>query len=341
MATLITPLPNALTTITPVLTGVTGTASINSGEFFFYSNNPEKVSNSNLADQGKFLNQATVSGSGQVYVWHQNTSGQAVNACLLIYNPNSYAVKVTSTNYGLTKNSGVVPDTPAWESYCNGQSTSVTVNANSYGNIFLQNSIINNGVWGIVARLRIERSGTTTAASVTLTDFAYVSNSGNANSWATADGSTRRRGLANGFYTNLSFTLAPSNTNGIGVRLGKISDSSFNGSAEMANITDPSGSCSGRLEGCYGQQLNVTATIRNATATARKFRIFLGSIGGNSVPFCYFGNITKATTGRGANTYTEIIETANIAVNATEVITFTTVVPATAAAPYVIGAKTL
>jgi bifunctional DNA-binding transcriptional regulator/antitoxin component of YhaV-PrlF toxin-antitoxin module len=34
-------------------------------------------------------------------------------------------------------------------------------------------------------------------------------------------------------------------------------------------------------------------------------------------------------------------ETANIAVNATEVITFTTIVPATAAAPYVIGAKTL
>ena len=46
--------------------------SINTNEFLFYSNNPEKVYNKDLADSGKFFCRETVKGNGQIYTWHRN-----------------------------------------------------------------------------------------------------------------------------------------------------------------------------------------------------------------------------------------------------------------------------
>jgi hypothetical protein len=120
-------------------------ATIRSGDFFYFSDNPESVSSSALADNGKYLNWAEVTGNGQVYIWHHNTSGSQINTLLSIYNPNSYAVKVSATNYGTTKYSSVTSDAAAWSSFMSGNSTSTVIAANSWGSLFAQ-SIPNNYV---------------------------------------------------------------------------------------------------------------------------------------------------------------------------------------------------
>jgi len=88
--------------------------------------------------------------------------------------------------------------------------------------------------------------------------------------------------------------LSPTTSAGHACSIGATS-SSFSG-AECSYITDPSGSTSGPLQGAFGQQLNITIPIKNVTGSARKFRIFIGSIGEGSYPFVnYAGGISYYT----------------------------------------------
>jgi hypothetical protein len=123
-----------------------------------------------LADSGRFLNRVTnLQGTGQIYTWHENKAGSTIKNCILVYNPNSYAIKINITHQGFTINSGT-SDTNAWESYYTGTSSSLTVNANGYGNLFLRD-IPNARCFGIIARVTIVRNGTTTPAPVTFMGF--------------------------------------------------------------------------------------------------------------------------------------------------------------------------
>jgi len=138
-----------------VLSGNESNVYINKSEFFFYSNSPESLYARHMADNGKYLNYVTVSGNGQIYTWHANRTNQTIKNCILIYNPNSYDVQVKITNYGLTDDATQKEsDADAWEKYYNGQSTSVTVKAGKYANLFLR-SIGSNHHFGIVARANI------------------------------------------------------------------------------------------------------------------------------------------------------------------------------------------
>lgn len=318
-----------------------GSVYLNPNEFFFYSNNPETLDTNDLADNGKFLNRVSVGGVGQVYTWHANGCGKTIKSCILIYNPNSYDVTINVTHYGLTNTSNnSLPDSAAWQSYYNGKSTSITVAANGYGNLFPQ-TIGSNCNYGVVARVNIVRRGSTTPATVTMFDLAYASKSDTATAFAAAEQNTRRRGKGVGFYASVAFpTVSPTTTSGIGFRIAASSD--FFSGKDCSYITDPSNAASGILEGAYGQQFYVTIPVSNATGTTRKFRIYIGSNGGYCFPFVSFNNsIVCYTTCKKDRKmyYTDVIETDNIAPGKTESVSFSTVVTAMAATPYVIGAR--
>lgn len=335
-----------------ILQGNESNVYINKNEYFFYSNNPEALYSQHMADNGKYLNCVTVSGNGQIYTWHSNQTGQSIKNCILIYNPNSYAVQVKVTNYGLTDDATQThSDADAWESYYNGQNTSVTVAAGGFANLFLR-TIGNNHHFGIVARANIVRSGTSTSASVTLYDLAYFTNSGSANSFATAEplSKKRARGKGSGFYTTIQFPqLSPTNTDGVGYTIASkyvaaVPDTyndSFNG-VDCSYITDPSGSTTGYLQGAFGQQFQITIPIKNTTGVARKFRIIIGSRGGKAFPFVnYNGGFAKYDPAIDKMTYVDVIETDTIPNNGMTTITFSTLVTAMSSSPYFIGVRTI
>jgi hypothetical protein len=241
------------------------------GNWFFYSNNPETVQASHLADSGRYLNRVYVTGEGQLYTWHANGTGSTIKNCILIHNPDpNNSIKVTATNYGLTHSVGYTsPDTNAWLDFWGSSMANpitVTVGPNGYGNIFLRDISSNAASFGIIARLKItDLSGNPKSAY--LYDLAYISNSGGAHSIASTDGTQRRRGVANtGYWAEINFAaLAPTNEHGLYYLLAAPGDT-FNGT-DMPYINDPGGTVSGPLEGNYGQQIQITLPIRNSSTT--------------------------------------------------------------------------
>jgi hypothetical protein len=320
----------------------TSTVSFNTSsyKYFFYTDNPEAVTTACLADNGKWLNRASVNGNGQVYTWHQNKTGSTINMCLLIYNPNTYGITLNVTNYGTTRSSSVIPDSAAWANYMAGQSTSTTVAAGGYGTLFLA-SVPNNYVYGILARINITNSSTGASASATFYDLAYISNSGGATAAAPVSGSTVR-GKAPSHYTTINFAALtpPTGVNGVGYTIGAAYDT-FSGS-DMAYVTDESGQASGSILGCYGQQIIVNLPITNTTGTARNFRIFIGTQAspGKAFPFASIGGSSITyTSGINAGLVRDVIDTGTIANNSTTTVSFTTAVPAVSSTAYIIGVR--
>lgn len=319
----------------------TPSVSIDTSKFFFYSNNPETFTANDLADSGKYFNIASVSGTGQIYTWHRNRSGSTIKNCILIYNPNSYSVKVTVETYALTNYEIVAPDDPAWKTYFREtQTTSVTVAANSYGNLFSR-SILNGYTFGIIARVKITNANNGANAGVTLYDLGYISNSGGATSLADIEGTSKARGKGAGYVVSIIFpTIAPSTSTHCGYTLGKITDSMSG--ADCVPITDPETKVATPLAGAYGEVLKVKVPIQNTTGSARKFRIYIGSIGGASFPFVYYNGAFAQYPNRvEPETYVDVIETDTIANGSTTTIEFTTVVTAVASTPYVIGVRAM
>ncbi len=318
-----------------------GSAGLNTNEFFFYSNSPETLDSTDLADAGCFLNKVTnLQGTGQIYTWHENGVGSTIKNCILVYNPNNYDIKINITNQGLTLNNNWGSDADAWASYYSGTSSSLTVSSNSYGNLFLRD-IPNGYCFGIVARITVVKNGTTTPAPVTLWDLVYTSNSGGGSAFATADPTStlRARGKGAGFYTTVTCpSITPLDTNGIGITLGASSDT-FLGN-DCSTITDPSGSTSGKLQGAYGQQFSVTVPIKNSSSTSKTYRIFIGSIGGGSYPFVnYAGTTVKYTSKVTAFKFVDVLEQV-VPANTTTNVTFSMVITAMASTPYVVGVRT-
>lgn len=342
MATLLKNQPGYARSVTRVSGG---SASLNTNEFFFYSNSPEQLDSSDMADSTKFLNRVDgLKGVGQIYVWHENKVGKTINKCILVYNPNSFPIKVNITNSGLTDLSSPGPEAAAWANYHKGVSLpSVQVNANGYANLFL-GSVANGHTYGIVARINITKTdgAAITGSGATLWDLAYLNDSGSATGFAAADpsGTMRARGNGAGFYTTISApTLSPTNTNGVGFWLGA-NDDNFGG-ADCSYITDPSGSTSGKLQGAYGQQLNITIPIKNTFSTTKTFRVMIGSLGGMCCPFAYYnGDTAYYNTLTPTGKYIDVLEI-SIATNTTFSVNFTMVVPACTDTSYLVGARTV
>lgn len=315
--------------------------TIDTSKFFFYSNSPETLGTEDLADNGKYLNIASVNGTGQIYTWHRNGTGTTMKNCILVYNPNSYAVKVTVETYALTNYSYVGPDSAAWETYFREtQSTSITVAARGYGNLFLRN-IAAGYTFGIIARVKITNVSTGANAGVTLYDLAYISNSGGGTSLAEKEGDTKARGKGAGYVVNITFpTMSPDAGGYYGYILGKTTDSMSG--ADCVPITDPETGVATLLAGAYGEVLKIRIPIKNSTGAARKFRIYIGSIGGAACPFAYYGGaFARYSSTNAAGTYIDVIETDTIANGSTSIIEFTTVVTAVASTPYIIGVRSM
>ena len=172
--------------------------------------------------------------------------------------------------------------------------------------------------------------------------MAYTSNSGGGTAFATADplSTLRAIGSGAGFYATITCpTITPSSTNGTGVTLAATGDT-FGGN-DCSYITDPSGSTSGRLEGAFGQQLSITVPIKNTGSTSKTYGIFIGSIGGGWYLYVnYVGSSVKYTDRVSDNKYIDVLEQA-VSGNTTTSVTFSTVVPAMASTPYVVGVRTV
>ena len=323
-----------------MITPTTKAVSINSS-YLFYSNNPEYVSLSDCADRTRFLYRDTVTGAGQVYTWHNNNTGKALTTSLLIYNYNAFAVTVTASNYGLSNN--VSNDAAAWKSYFDGNNISISVPAGGYNNLF-KRTVSNGNNWGVVSRLSIKNCSTGAAAGAILFDLAYVDSSfaGNATTFAAAVRNNElKRGKGSGYFTNLYCTLPITATTGDGVRVnfGSKSDSSFSGN-ECVTLVDTSGASSGQLLGAFGQQMNITVTIKNQTGAARKFRIYLGcNAGGNPSPVYSYGGTNVSCGSTASGKYRDIIESDSIACNDSATLSFFSALPGGTNTPYSFGVR--
>ncbi|MEC0208640.1 hypothetical protein P4H70_06715 [Paenibacillus ehimensis] len=313
-----------------------------SGGWFFYSNNPESVYYWHLADQGKWLNRASVRGEGQVYTWHHNSTGFQISTCILIYNPNSYDIVVSSYAHGTTKKYGAQPDSDAWINFWNTSSPIYEiVPANGYKAIF-QRTIEAEEVFGVIARLNIT-STNGNAAEAVLFDLIYSANSSGATSAANPDGTSRPRGIgATGYWLTTQFdTLTPVDQNGQYYTLGAFRDTF--GGADVPYINDPSGQAPNHALGNYGQQINISLPIYNNQSWGRTYRIFVGSTGGNLFPcFYYQGGGYKLNNGGWGNIehhhILDILEQ-YVGAHSTETVSFQMVVPAVSSTPLVVGAR--
>lgn len=319
----------------------TGTPSANiTGGFLYYSNNPETVLTRDIADRGKWLSRHTCYGSGQLYTWHSNNvdiGGGTIISTILVYNPSSTdSITITSSNYGTTNAVGP-SDATAWVNYLNTTTPlSLTLGPGQYGNMFPM-VVDYNAHFGVVARLNITITGTSTPASAVIWDLAYQTNSGGAT--AQADPVTSRQsGYSSiGSYNYLNFpSVSPTTNDGLMYHFGYNTDS-FGGS----DLVDVTGNVSGKVEGSYGSQFNVTIPVHNSFSTPRTFRVFLGSTGGPSFPVVngYAGVIAKREW--VTPHYSVDLIDATINPGATETINFTLMMAAMSASPYIFGARVL
>ena len=189
---------------------ITNIMQFNSNEFLFYSNNPEDVKNTSIADKGKWLCQEEVFGSGQIYVWHRSLVGESIHACILIYNSGSKPIKVIVNN--IDKTLGQATDASfGWKDYFKGTSYTTPDYIPVGGFTSLFDRDIASGVnYGIVSRLSIVDSDGNPAKAV-LYDLAYIADSSKAGSAAELDDirsfPTRRRGKGKGFYRTFNLPI--------------------------------------------------------------------------------------------------------------------------------------
>ena len=318
------------------------------GGFLFYSNNPESVNTAALAENGRYLNRATVTGSGQVYTWHVNKTGRAISNSLHIINENNFPIRISVNTRALT-NHALRSDNDAWITFWGGSgATTITIQAGGSSSLFIQNNISNDNVFGIIGRINITHTSVSPAPE-TLHDVAYIANPSGAGEFAEIQGSgsdpgSKRRGFANsGFWQTMNFhTLSPNDLNGSFYTISKY-DATFSGE-DLVQINDPSGATSGGLAGSYGCQININLKIHNTDPIARNFRIYLASRGGLCFPCFHYNNGRFRFGARGtwghipAFQAIDIIEV-NINRNVTMTVPFQIVVPAVASTPYVIGAR--
>lgn len=337
-------------------------------EGFFYCNNPETVTFSDLADSGKYLTYNGVVSSGQLYTWHFNDTGKTISSVILVYNPHSFPIKVDFTNIGLTCLAGG-NDRAAWESYYNGTTSETKeIPALGYMSMLVQNNIPNQYVFGKIARYSITNKNTGAAVTAFFYDLAYnlSQNAGNAHAFADSDQpdsgkNSRRRGIGNGFYNYLTIGTSSkpveltdtrieraATIGGVYAQTDNINDSFYG--RDMAVITGGTGdknnsslmnNDSGYLYGCYGMQMRVTMTVKNSSSRAREIRVFLGCNVG--YPFPIFARFNKQfyTSQKlvSPQHICDVITLGTVAAGATQTVTFDTVNVAQSAAPFYIGAR--
>lgn len=321
--------------ITPGTAPGTPNASL-SGGFLFYSNNPETVPSLALADSGKYLSRQTVTGSGQIYTWHMNGTESSLNSTILVYNPNSYSITVSSSNNGKTNANGA-SDTNAWITYLNGTTpTSITIGPLQYGNLFQQNVPAGNN-FGVFAGLSVVQENTSFPTSAVLWDLAYVSNSAGGTAQASLSGAKQNGYSSIGSYNYLNFpSVSPTTTNRLAFNIGYNSDSF--GGTDLAYVN---GVSSGRVEGSYASQFYISMPVKNTDTVSRTFRVFLGGTGGFIFPVVNgYGGVIAKKDWTSPFRYVDVVDI-QIPAGQTQTVNFTVMFGAIGAAPIFIGARRL
>jgi len=187
----------------PVILDRPGTASVGTGGYFFYSNNPEEIGAPSpgpwLADNGYWLLKEPVFGRGRVFMWHQNTTGSSIWEALVIENPNAFPILVTAPFAGVRPPGDGVD---MWYRFYQGGGPQITIPAGQFGNLFMT-SVGPGGIYGVVADVAITQVDGIVNANAYLYDLAWVSNSGGATMQAPAVG-TQLRGLGNGYFISVA-----------------------------------------------------------------------------------------------------------------------------------------
>src|SRR5437879_2506667 len=146
--------------------------SVTPQNFFFYSNNPETITNQ-IADSGIYLNKETLHGGpGQVFYWHSNSTGGPINSAIYLGNPNASPVNVTVSSRGIMPLQAP-SDVEGWfQYYTAGQGQIVPVPAR--GHTLLYPQLVPKGaIFGGVLNMTIASPGSTVPLDVY--DIAYKS----------------------------------------------------------------------------------------------------------------------------------------------------------------------
>lgn len=332
-ATLIAHRDSGLTIYEPTEKG--GTVS-SQGGFLFYSNNPEYVYSFALADKGCWLNRAEVSGSGQVYVWHNNAVGKTIQSVLCVSNPNKSTIVIKSNQCGLT-NGYLSADTAAWNSYLTSGQPGISIEVEPGQSVELFRQLVATGNnYGIIADLSITDAKGEPAKAL-LKDLAYDEKSNWVFKYAAPDGSSRNRGVGESFQNIITFNpVKISDKNYCAYSIGASNDS-LKGQ-DLLKIKDSGSNNDGLLAGSYGQLITINLPIRNNYRRDQNFGIFIGSIGGNCYPFVKLKEKTSFVSlpVKPFVAY-DMIQTGEIGFHATKTVSFSLVIPALSSTPLIIG----
>lgn len=330
--------------------------SFNDGNFIFYSDSPEPVTESALATKGAWLNKGTVKGNGHLYLWHHNVSGKNLDSCVMIYNPNKYDIRVNVKASGLTNDSKDIwkPDTKAWKEYLREQNkSSIKIGAGQFGHILDKRQIAKNHVFGTIANIEIvDLKGR--ASKAILYDFATVSKkeqkyTDNMDHFATAEVGIRPRGVGDSYIINMDFdtlvideTAHNNNTKSDYVKFYSLGydDDSFGGK-DMIYVKDESGEASGKILGNFGQIMRIKLPIKNNTSKSGKFKICVGSTDADCLAVVKLGNNIETYNWISPKTkrnhyFAESIEIDNIPAGETRYVEFDAILGAMGTAPFAI-----
>ena len=249
-----------------------GTPSINSADFF-YSNNPERISDpSQLADNNTYLLYERMFVAGQLYYWHQNGFADAIRSQITLFNGSTVPTIVAVSNYGVVPLGGST-GVDAWFGFYQPFTTTVTVPPLGRAALFDQR--VNPGViWGGIARFTINGS----PPFVDMYDVAYrsVVYVGQ----RAPEIGTQQRGKGNGYFVTLNLNTfsvtAAAAAGGLGFTLGS-PDDSFLGN-DLVLVTDPDPLVgTNPLRGNYGAQYLITWPVMNDDSVDHDITLYGGN----------------------------------------------------------------
>ncbi len=220
--------------------------------------------------QAYWLLERPVSGTAQLFTWHNNNTGFPVNGAIVVHNPNSFQVTMTIYNVGVK--TGFGGGVQMWYDYFTSPQATVTIASGATVIIdsLSVTNVPNTYPWGLVALVNF--SGPSGAASVAVYDVAYFDSTANLPSAKLApnDATTGKRGLGSGYSTPIQASIHVANS-AVPVNPSLITQytcmtdlDSFSGD-DVPVVTDPDGGQS-KLQGCYGCIQPVVLTVYNDDA---------------------------------------------------------------------------
>lgn len=308
---------------------------ISQGGFLFYSDNPEYVHESDLADNGCWLNKAQVSGNGQVYIWHCNATDRAIHSELNITNPsNKKSILIETNQYALT-NGYNSTDVAAWNSYLGSgkYKISILLRPGNSIQLFMQ-SVAQNNNFGIVAALKITDTNGNPGKAI-LEDRAYYEILGDVK-YTGYDGTGRVRGVGSSYQNAITFDPVIMTKNNYFTYSIGAADDSLDGK-DLVNIYDYATNNTSMLAGNYGEIMTINIPIKNNYKYNQNFGIYIGSIGGYSFPFVKLTENSFVSSPVKPFSAYDMIQTGKMAFGSSETVSFTVVIPALSSTPLIIG----